>query len=273
MAIRRFVCKWGSLVEIFSDNGTNFVGANSQLHEQMKTINDACCETFTDARTKWSFNPASAPHMGGIWERMVRSVKETIRALDDGRKLNDEILLTVLSETEDIINARPLTYMSQDPTECEALTPNHILFGESARTHTELREPVNLAEALRSSYKRSQFLSHVAWDHWLKEYFPTVNRRPKWFEEAKQVKVEDLVYVAEGGRRSWVRGRVEEVITVEDRRVRQAVVQTTTGRLVRPVVKLAVMEVTSGPYADTGFPEDPRGGGCSGDTAALGVSE
>ncbi|XP_062558013.1 uncharacterized protein LOC134222885 [Armigeres subalbatus] len=202
MAIRRFTCKWGSPVEIFTDNGTNFVGANRKLKEQIKMINDKCGETFTDARTKWSFNPPAAPHMGGVWERMVRSVKETMQALEDGHKLNDEILLTVLAETVDIINARPLTYMPQGPNECEALTPNHLLFGESARTHEEMREPVDLAEALRSSYKRSQFLSRIAWERWLKEYFPTVNKRSKWFEEAKHMKVGDLVYVAEGNRRS-----------------------------------------------------------------------
>lgn len=201
--------------------------------------------------------------------RMVRSVKEPMRALEDGHKLNDEILLTVLAETEDIINARPLTYMPQGPAEGEALTPNHLLFGESARIHEELREPVDLAEALRSSYKRSQFLSRVAWERWLKEYFPTVNRRTKWFEEAKQVKVGDLVYVAEGNRRSWVRGRVEELVEGGDGRVRQAAVRTANGRLKRPVVKLAVMEVTGGGEsgeAEDGPLPDPRGGGCSGST-------
>lgn len=45
--------------------------------------------------------------MGGIWERMVRAVKEALKALNDGRKLTDEILLTTLSEAEDAINTRP----------------------------------------------------------------------------------------------------------------------------------------------------------------------
>ncbi|XP_055522962.1 uncharacterized protein LOC129717142 [Wyeomyia smithii] len=75
MAISRFVRRRGSPVEIFSDNGTNFVGASNELAEQILNIHNDCAETFTDARTKWSFNPPSAPHMGGIWERMVRSVK------------------------------------------------------------------------------------------------------------------------------------------------------------------------------------------------------
>ncbi|XP_055527258.1 uncharacterized protein LOC129719867 [Wyeomyia smithii] len=75
MAIRRCVRRRGSPVEIFSDNGTNFVGASNELAAQILNIHNDCAETFTDARTKWSFNPPWAPHMGGIWERMVRSVK------------------------------------------------------------------------------------------------------------------------------------------------------------------------------------------------------
>lgn len=109
MAIRRFVRKRGSPVEIFSDNGTNFLGASRILADQIRKINIDCADTFTDAKTKWTFNPPGAPHMGGVWERMVRSVKEGMRALDDERKLNDEILQTVLAETESFINSRPLT--------------------------------------------------------------------------------------------------------------------------------------------------------------------
>ncbi|XP_053692563.1 uncharacterized protein LOC128741013 [Sabethes cyaneus] len=53
----------------------------------------------------------SAPHMGGVWERLVRSVKEILKTLDDGKQLTDEILWTALAEAEDIINSRPLTFI------------------------------------------------------------------------------------------------------------------------------------------------------------------
>lgn len=270
MAIRRFVRRRGSPIEIFSDNGTNFVGASNELAEQIDNINKECAGTFTDARTKWTFNPPSAPHMGGVWERMVRSVKEAMRALDDGRKLNDEILLTVLCEAEGFINSRPLTYMPQTSTDNEALTPNHFLLGSSSGEHDPLRIPVDLAHALRSSYQRTQYLSDALWNRWLKEYFPTLNRRSKWFTDMKPVKIGDLVYVTEGNRRSWLRGKVEQVILGSDGRVRQAIVRTAGGRaLKRPVVKLAVLEVAGGEPCDEHI--DPhhgsRGGGCSGSTA------
>ncbi|XP_062534843.1 uncharacterized protein LOC134204024 [Armigeres subalbatus] len=270
MAIRRFVRKRGPPVEICSDNGTNFVGASNELAEQIRNINGECADTFTDARTKWTFNPPSAPHMGGVWERMVRSVKEAMRALDDGRRLNDEILLTVLAEAESFINSRPLTYMPQVSTDTEAITPNHFILGSSSGAQDPLGTPTNWASALRSSYQRSQFLSDAVWNRWLKEYFPTLNKRSKWFAESKPVKVGDLVYVADGHRRAWIRGKVQQVIFGSDGRIRQAIVRTASGReLKRPVVKLAIMEVTSGEsYEDlTGPQQDSQGGGCSGTTA------
>ncbi|XP_058839534.1 uncharacterized protein LOC131695018 [Topomyia yanbarensis] len=272
MAVRRFIRRRGSPVEICSDNGTNFVGASNELIKQIKNINNGCADTFTDARTKWTFNPPSAPHMGGVWERMVRSVKEALRALDDGRKLNDEILLTVLTEAECFINSRPLTYMPQESAGEEAITPNHFILGSSSAAHDPLRTPVDWAAALRSSYQRSQYLSEAVWNRWLKEYFPTLNKRPKWFEESKPVRVGDLVYVAEGSRRTWIRGKVQQVIVGSDGRIRQAVVRTSSGReLKRPVVKLAVMEVAAGGFCEepSNPHQDPRGGGCSGIAAAL----
>ncbi|XP_062703755.1 uncharacterized protein LOC115259735 [Aedes albopictus] len=263
MSIRRFSRRRGSPVQIFSDNGTNFVGANRELQQQIKQIDLECAGTFTDARTKWTFNPPSAPHMGGVWERMVRSVKEAMATLNDGRRLTDEILWTTLVEVEGLINSRPLMYMPQDLDNPEALTPNHFIFGCSSGAHEPMEPPVNLEQTLRSSFLRSQQLANIAWERWSKEYFPTINRRTKWLDEVKSLKVGDVVYVVEGKRRSWVRGVVDEVIPGKDGRIRQAIVRTSSGKLKRPVVKLAVMELGE----STGDPPlDSRGGGCSGST-------
>ncbi|XP_058459679.1 uncharacterized protein LOC131435621 [Malaya genurostris] len=272
MAVRRFIRRRGSPVEICSDNGTNFVGASNELIKQIKDINNECADTFTDARTRWTFNPPSAPHMGGVWERMVRSVKEAMRALDDGRKLNDEILLTVLAEAESFINSRPLTYMPQDSAEGEAITPNHFILGNSSGAHERMLLPIDLAASLRSSYQRSQCLSGAVWNRWLKEYFPSLNKRSKWFTDTKPIQVGDLVYITEGSRRTWVRGKVQEVIARSDGRIRQAIVRTAGGKdLRRPVVKLAVMEVSDGEFCERPqvSHQDSRGGGCSDNTAVL----
>lgn len=57
---------------------------------------------------------------------MVRSMKEGMEAIGYGRKLTDEILLTVLVEVDSFVNARPFTYMPQEPGKCEKLNPKPL---------------------------------------------------------------------------------------------------------------------------------------------------
>ncbi|XP_055622147.1 uncharacterized protein LOC129765749 [Toxorhynchites rutilus septentrionalis] len=244
MAIRRFMNRRGPPQEFFSDNGTNLKGASKELTNLINDINCDCADDLTNARMKWTFNPPAAPHMGGVWERLVRSVKEALEAMNDGKRLTDEILHTSVTEAEDMINSRPLIYVPQEIAEAEALSPNHFLRGVSPN-EPQMVSPTPLpAEALRDVYKRSQELAQEMWIRWIKEYVPSLNQRTKWHGEARALKKGDLVYVIEGSkRRSWVRGIIEEVIAASDGRVRQAWVRTSSGLFRRAVAQLAVIEI------------------------------
>lgn len=254
MAIRRFVCKYGAPETIFSDNATCFHGANKAMIETIQKINIECAEKVTSAATAWHFNPPGTPHMGGVWERMVRSVKEALRALDDGRKLTDEILSTSLAEAEDMINTRPLTYVPQEAADEEAITPNHFLRGKVTSADMRLEDSVEFAETLKNVYKRSEYLANKMWERWLKEYLPSLNHRTKWFEERKPIEVGDLVFVVDGkNRKQWIRGRVQSVIPGADGRIRQADVETADGKVHRrAVANLAVLEIQAGKSGTSG---------------------
>ncbi|XP_053698731.1 uncharacterized protein LOC128745678 [Sabethes cyaneus] len=244
MAIRRFMHRRGPPQEFFSDNGTNLKGASKELTGMINDINSDCADELTDARMQWSFNPPAAPHMGGVWERLIRSVKEALGALNDGKRLTDEILHTSVTAAEDMINSRPLVYVSQETVEAEALSPNHFLRGVSPNEPQMVPPPPHPAEVLRDAYKRSQELAQEMWGRWIKECVPSLNQRSKWHGEARVLKKGDLVYVVEGSkRRTWVRGRIEEVILASDGRVRQALVRTSSGLFRRAVAQLAVIEV------------------------------
>lgn len=106
-------------------------------------------------------------------------------------------------------------------------------------------ETVELSEALRNLYKRSQYLADRIWQRWCKEYLPGLNRRTKWHEDQGQAKVGDLVFVVDGDqRKSWTRGVIEEVIEGADGNVRQALVRTARGVFRRAVANLAVAEIS-----------------------------
>ncbi|XP_055612945.1 uncharacterized protein LOC129759503, partial [Uranotaenia lowii] len=224
LAFRRFIARRGSPVEIYSDNGTNFQGANNILMIQLQQIHQACAVTFTNSNTRWNFNPPAAPHMGGSWERMVRSIKVAMERISKHpQNPCDEVLETVAMEAESIVNSRPLTYIPLETVNSEALTPNHFLmYGERG-----IIQPISLAEPegtiLRDSWKLSRNLVDMFWNRWVREYLPTITRRTKWFTPVKPLEPGDLVLVVDESKRNgWVRGRILSVVKAADGQVRKA---------------------------------------------------
>ena len=265
MAVRRFVSRRGAPVEIFSDNGTNFLGASNQLKREAEELVHHLASTFTNTTTRWSFNPPGAPHMGGAWERMVRSVKVSIEGiLENQRRPDDEILETVVIEAEAMINSRPLTYIPLESAEQESLTPNHFLLGSSSGVKQKPVLPTEYHATLRNGWKLAQYLSDGIWRRWIREYLPVISRRSKWFEEVKEVAEGDLVLIVDGAvRNQWIRGIIEKVVQGRDGRVRQAWVRTANGLLRRPAVKLALLDVVDGGKPEADNDQDSlRVGGC-----------
>ncbi|XP_028416832.1 uncharacterized protein LOC114541039 [Dendronephthya gigantea] len=130
MAVRRMISRRGKPRRILSDNGTNFVGADRELRECLRNWNKVKInDEMAQQEIEWHFNPPSAPHFGGVWERLVQSCKRAIQAVVGKQTLTDEVLLTVMAEVESLLNSRPLTHVSTHLSDDEALTPNHFLLG------------------------------------------------------------------------------------------------------------------------------------------------
>ena len=68
-AVLRFIARRGHPSTIWSDNGTNFVGANNELKQFVSMWqNDDFQEKLRQKKIVWKFNPAAAPHFGDSWE-------------------------------------------------------------------------------------------------------------------------------------------------------------------------------------------------------------
>lgn len=244
MAIRRFIARRGSPLEIYSDQGTNFVGASRELKEEITSINRDMAGTFTNGDTQWRFNPPATPHMGGVWERLVRSVKTALRTISSGRKPDEETFYTYLTEVESIVNSRPLTHVPLEHEDGEALTPNHFLLLSSSGVVQPTQPPVVSGSALRANWSQIQHLLDLFWSKWTKEYLPTINCRSKWLTDTKPLQPGDLVMVVDSGlRNSWKRGKIVRIYYGADGIVRRADVQTANGLLQRSVTGLVVLEV------------------------------
>ena len=113
-----------------SDNGTNFVGAEKELAEYIVIWNKRQIEEhLIEQGLRWKFNPPAAPHFRGVCERLVRSCKKAMYAVLGNRSVTEDVLSTTMCLVEQTLDARPLTHVSSDATNLEAITPNHFLLG------------------------------------------------------------------------------------------------------------------------------------------------
>ena len=131
-AFYRMCNRRGVPEQLISDNGTNFVGANQELRELRTQMlqNGKLEECLTCQKVKWTFNPPSAPHFGGVFETMIIAAKRAILAILANADINDKELMTAFTGADALINSRPLTYQSANPEDNVLLTPNHFLHGQ-----------------------------------------------------------------------------------------------------------------------------------------------
>ncbi|OXA55241.1 Pro-Pol polyprotein [Folsomia candida] len=248
MAIRRFVCRRGCPSTIHSDNGTNFHGANNELKSALAEINqDKMNQECNNRGIRWSFLPPSSPHMGGSWERMVRSVKKAMGSVLQMKDLSEEVLHTVLLEAEHTVNSHPLTHVADDPDDPEALTPNHFLLGQSSNLQP-MGKFTDSDIISRKHWRISQHLVNQFWRRWVKEFLPTLLRRQKWCQVTRPIQIGDVIIEVNPNfpRNSWPKGRVVELFPGKDQVVRVVSVKLSNGHIFRrPVAKLCILDVQS----------------------------
>ncbi|XP_011860314.1 PREDICTED: uncharacterized protein LOC105557631 [Vollenhovia emeryi] len=146
--LKRFIARRGLPSDIYSDNGRNFVGAEREIRQ---LFDDAefkrrIHETTSKEGISWHFIPARAPHFGGLWEAAVKAMKRHLKRTVGAASLTVAEMITVLSQTKAILNSRPLTPMSDDPRDLEALTPGHFLIGSAMKSLPQssvLEIPIN----------------------------------------------------------------------------------------------------------------------------------
>ena len=171
-------------------------------------------------------------------------VKEVMSGVLKEHIITDPQLLTVLTEVENIVNSRPLTHVSTDIDDLEAITPNHLLLGKhlnwGAIINTDSQDVFS-----RKKWKQVQGIRTMFWDRWRKEYLPTLTKRSQWRKQAKNFSVGDLVLSREdkhAKRGKWPLARITKVLPGRDEIVRVVELKTRDGTYTRPVSCLYKLE-------------------------------
>ena len=244
LALRRFIARRGCPKQMYCDNGTNFVGASRELREGLEQLDQTKIhDSLAKRGIEWHFIPPRAPHMGGAWERLVQSVKRTLKVMLNNQCVHETTLHTFMCEVESIINSRPLTYLSSDAQDPEPLTPSHLLLGRDPH----VAPPVVTSEHdidSRKRWRQVQVLADHFWKRWRREYLPLRALSSKWTKEEPNLKLNDVVLVMDENapRGFWPLARVIAIHPSQDGRVRTVQVKTSSGVLVRPVSQLCLLE-------------------------------
>jgi len=244
-ALNRFFDRRGRSLVMYSDNATNFVGANRQLKELYELLQGddhqiKTAEMLSTLGVEWRFIPPRSPHFGGLWEAGIKSMKYLLRRVLGDAHLTYEELLTILTRAEACLNSRPLTPISSDPNDLIPLAPSHFLIGDSLNAIPEIDETSVPSNRLNRWRRVSQYSQNL-WKRWSSEYLSQLQERSKWARtNGPKLKVGSVVLLKDENLPplQWRMGRVSKVTRGKDEVVRVAEVQTAGGTVSRAVRKL-----------------------------------
>lgn len=255
-ALKRFIARRGRPKNIYSDNGSNFIGANREIKElysfiQSSEHNKIVQENLVKQQITWHFMPPLSPHFGGLWEAGVKSFKHHLKRICDDLVTLEEFN-TLIIEIEAILNSRPLTPISTDPNDLIVLTPGHFLVGDSLMSLPETNFETTPSNRL-SSWEFIQKKQQEFWKRWHKEYLNEQNLRSKWTNGSHSIKEGTVVILRDDNLppRQWSLGRVIQTYPGADGVIRAVRVKTATGEFNRNIRKLAPLFLDSNETRNT----------------------
>jgi hypothetical protein len=241
-AFRRFIARRGCPSDVYSDCGTNFVGAAKELADLLQQSSQQVADSLSKEGIHWHFNPPGAPHFGGLWEAGVKSVKFHLHRVLGPTPLSFEEMCTLMTQIECCLNSRPLTPVSSDPNDLEALTPGHFLIGTSMKSIPD-PDLSSLSIGRLDRWQLIQRLQQQFWSRWMNEFLTRLQQRPKWAQQKPEVTINDLVIIKDERLPplKWKLARVIDLHPGPDGITRVVTLRTAEGTLKRPIAKLCLL--------------------------------
>ena len=232
-ALRRFTSIRGPITLLRCDNATNFTGAHNDLARELTAMNDECIKGYllrNGGTFEFKFNNPHASHTGGVWEKLIRTVRSILADLlrNHSGMLCDESLRTLLCECAAIMDARPLAVQTlADPEVLTPLSPAQLLTMKSNVMLTPPGEFESDSLYAAKHWKRVQYLINEFWRKFRVQYLHLLQTRQKWTAPRRNFCCGDLVLIKDDllPRNLWRLGKIVEVTPSPDDLVRSVKVQ------------------------------------------------
>lgn len=267
LAFTRFVRRWTVPKKIISDNGTNFVLGNKalqQMTEENKKIKTEWQQIYHEKRVQefscqkgieWIFIAPFAPWRGGLYERMIGTVKYHLKRELRNKLFSFEELWTILTEISRVINERPLTYLAQSEV-VQPLRPIDLAYPAVKRpevdiniepydpTDPEYTERVSNRTTLIENHRRALLSVEKFWINWRDDYLLSLREKHLSCSNKKDVhpNLGDIVIVYEPNapRSCWKLGTVTALLS--DRTATISIGKKQINRAIKHLFPLEVNE-------------------------------
>ena len=188
-------------------------------------------------------------------ERLMRTIKIPLKKVLGKSFLNMDELYTVLTETEAMVNSRPICAVTDDPDDSSYLTPaNFLIIGRTTINlpvaplrHTEVH-PTATRKQLNNMLTYQEKNLQKVWKLWREEFLRSKGVCSA-IKDNSTIQAGELVMVASNKqpRCTWKVGRVEEVYHGRDQRIRSALIRMNDKTYKRPVQLLSKLELVDFP--------------------------
>jgi hypothetical protein len=246
-AYRRMVGRRGYPLVMYSDNAKTFHAASRELVEMFAALDVDKIRNDLATEVEWRFIPEHAPHWGGFYERMNRTIKWHLRRILGQKSLADDEMRTVLCEVEGMVNSRPLTQVTGGHGDGQIVTPSDLMFGYNLRSMPDPSALRTDDVSLVKRWKHRLALTQHFWRAWSRDYMQELTQFHNWIGAQNNAKVGDHVLVADKDlkRNMWKMGCIREITVGRDGLVRSVKVATRKGELRRAIHQLHPLECTA----------------------------
>ncbi|XP_061719632.1 uncharacterized protein LOC133526844 isoform X2 [Cydia pomonella] len=247
---KRFIARRNLPSEVYCDNASTFKGARNKLAELYRmhasqTHKQTVTSFAAQKGIQFHFIPSYSPVFGGIWESGVKSAKHHLKRVVGKSLLTYEQLNSVLVEIEGVLNARPITAVSNDPEDFSYLSPGHFLTGAPLNTYPE-QDVSNKPTNLLRFWSTITCMKQTFWKYWSKHYLNQLQNRPKWQSVTPNVAIDSLVILRSDNSPplEWPMARVTNLFPGKDGIVRAVEVRLANGHTHnRSITKICVLPI------------------------------